>query len=53
MLGEQDGREVGEYVVHLSSRIYHEYTFRHRSACGTPTENGQEYLTRGKEYTEQ
>ena len=52
MLGEQDGGEVGGYVVHLSSWIYHKYTFRHRSACRTPTENGQEYLTRGKKYIE-
>ena len=36
--------------VHLSPRIYQEHTFRHRSACKTPAENGQEYLTNGKEY---
>ena len=29
-----------------------EYTFRHRSVCGTPAESGQEYLTSRKEYIE-
>ena len=42
---EQDGSGV-----HLSPQIHQEYTFRHRSACRTPAENGQEYLTSGKEY---
>ena len=51
-VGEQDGREVGGCGVHLSSQIYQEYTFRHRRPCRTPVESGQEYLTRGKEYTE-
>ena len=50
--GEQDGGGVGGREVHLSSRIHQEYTFRHRSACRTPAENGQEYLTSGKEYIE-
>ena len=27
-----------------------EYTFRHRSVCGTPAESGQEYLTGRKGY---
>ena len=34
--------------VHLSPRIHQEYTFRHRSACRTPAENRQEYLTSGQ-----
>ena len=38
--------------VDLSPRMHQEYTFRHRHACRTPTENGQEYLTNGKEYIE-
>ena len=49
---EQDGRGVGVHGVHLSPRIHQEYTFRHRRACSTPTENRQEYLTTGKEYIE-
>ena len=32
--------------------IHQEYTFRHRSACRTPAESRQEYLTSGKEYME-
>ena len=51
-LGEQDGEEVGRREIHLSPQIHQEYTFRHRSACRTPTESRQEYLTSGKEYTE-
>ena len=47
---EQDGGGVGGRGVHLSPRMHQEYTFRHRSACRTPAENGQGYLTRGKEY---
>ena len=50
--GEQDGRGVGGRGVHLSSRIHQEYTFRHRSACRTPAESRQEYLTSRKEYIE-
>ena len=49
---EQDGRGVGGHGVHLSPQIYQVYTFRRRSACSTSTENRQEYLTTGKEYTE-
>jgi len=49
---EQDGRGVGGHAVHLSPWIHQEYTFRHRSACRTPAESGQEYLTRGKENVE-
>ena len=44
----QDGRGVGGCGEHLSPRIHHEYTFRHRSACRTPAESGQGYLTREK-----
>ena len=47
---KQDGGGVGGRGVHLSLRIHQEYTFRHRSACRTPAESGQEYLTSGKEY---
>jgi len=32
--------------------IHEEYTFRHRSACRTPDEKRQEYLTTRKEYIE-
>ena len=39
-------------MEYLSPWIYQEYTFRHRSACRTPAESGQEYLTSGKEYIE-
>ena len=49
---EQDGGGVGGRGVHLSPRIHQEYTFRHRSACRTPAENGPEYQTTGKEYIE-
>ena len=48
---EQDGGGVGERL-YLSPKISQEYTFRHRSACITPAESGQEYLTSGKEYIE-
>ena len=52
--GEQIGGEVGgRGVVHLSSWIHQEYTFRHRSACRTPAESGEEYLTSRKEYIDQ
>ena len=47
---EQDGRGVGGCGAHLSPWIHQEYTFRHRSACRTPAESGQEYLTSRKEY---
>ena len=49
---EQDDGGVGGHGVHLSPQIHQEYTFRHRSACRTPAESGQEYLTSGKEYIE-
>ena len=52
MIGEQDGGGVGGRGVHLSPQIHQEYTFRHRGACRTPAESGQEYLTSGKEYIE-
>ena len=32
-------------VEYISPRIHQEYTFRHRSACRTPAESGQESLT--------
>jgi len=47
-LREQDGRGVGGCGVHLSPYIYQEYTFRHKSACITPAESMQKYLTTGK-----
>ena len=48
-LREQDGRGVGRCGVHLSSWIYQEYTFRHRSACTTAA-SGQEDMTSREEY---
>ena len=47
--GEQDGGGVGGRGVHLSPWIHQEYTFGHRSACRTPAESRQEYLTIRKE----
>ena len=47
---EQDHGGVGGHGVHLSPQIHQEYTFRHRSACRTPAERGQDYLTSRKEY---
>ena len=44
--------KIGGCGVHLSPWIHQEYTFRHRSACRTPAESRQEYLTSGKEYIE-
>ena len=41
---EQSGGGVGGPGVHLSPQIHQEYTFRHRGACGTPAERGQECL---------
>ena len=38
--------------MHLSPWIHQEYTFRRRSACRTPAESRQEYLTSRKEYIE-
>ena len=49
---DQDGRGVGGCGVHLSLWIHQEYTFKHRSACRTPAERGQEDLTSGKQYIE-
>ena len=49
---EQNGRGVGGHGVHLSPWIHQEDNFRHRSACRTPAESGQVYLTSGKEYIE-
>ena len=49
---EKDGRGVGGHGVYLSPWIHQEYTFRRKSACRTPAESGQEYLTSGKEYIE-
>ena len=51
---EQGGGEVGGcgHGVQRSPRIHQEHIFRHRSACRTLAESGQEYLTRGKEYIE-
>ena len=48
--GEQDGGGVGGRGACLSPWIHQEYNFRHRSACRTPAESGQEYLTSGKKY---
>ena len=50
--GEQDGKGVGGHGVHLSPQIYQEYSFKHRSACRTPADSGQEFLTSGKEHKE-
>ena len=51
MLGEeQDDRTVGGRRVPHSPRIHQEYTFRHRSACRTAAERGQEYLTTKRIY---
>jgi len=49
---EQDGGGVGGRGIHLSPQIHQEFTFRHQSACRTPAESRQEYLTSGKEYIE-
>ena len=51
-VGEQDGRGTGGCGVRLFPWIHQEYTFRHRSACGTSAESRQEGLTSGKEYIE-
>ena len=48
--GEQDGRGVGGRGIHHSPQTHQEYTFRHRSACRTPAESRQEYLTSRKKY---
>ena len=49
---EQDGEGVGGHGVHLSPWIHQEDTFRYRSACRIPAENGEGYLTSGKQYIE-
>ena len=46
---EQDGGGEGGCGAHLSPQIHQEYTFRHRGACRTPAESGQD-LTNRKEY---
>ena len=51
-VGEQDGGRIGGHGVHLSPWIHQKYTLRPRSACRTPAESWQEYLTSGKEYME-
>ena len=48
----EDGGGVGGRGLYLSPQIHQEYTFRYRSACRTPAESRQEYLTSGKEYIE-
>ena len=48
VLREQAGRGVSG-CEHLSTQIHQIYTFRHRSACRTPAESGQEYLTSEKD----
>ena len=50
--GEQDGGGVVGCGVHLSPWIHQEHTFSHRSACRTPAESRQEYLTSRKKYIE-
>ena len=50
--GEQDGRGVGERGIYLSLLIHQEHTCRHRSACRTPAESRQEYMTSRKEFIE-
>ena len=47
---EQDGGEG--CGGHLSPRIHQKHTLRHRSACVTPAESGQEDLISGKENIE-
>ena len=49
--GEDDGG-VGGLGVHLSTQIHQEYALRRRSACRTPAQSQQEYLTSGREYIE-
>ena len=49
--GEENKTEE-EYVdmEYISPQTHQKYTFRHRNACRTPAESGQEYLTSRKEY---
>ena len=49
---DKDGGGVGICGVHLSPQIHQEYTFRHRNACRTQVQSGQEYLTKGQKYIE-
>ena len=51
-LRERDSGGVDGCEIHLSSQIRQEYNLRLRSACRTPAESEQEYLTSGKEYIE-
>ena len=44
--------QVDVEYISLHGYIRYKYTFSQRNACRTPAENGQEYLTRGKEYRE-
>jgi len=37
-------------MEYISLHGYIKNTFKHRSACRTPAESCQEYLTSGKEY---
>ena len=48
----KNDRGVGGHGVCLSPQMHQEYSFRHKSACRTPAESGQEDMTRGKEYIE-
>ena len=50
--GRTRWQRVGGRGVHLSPWIHQEYTFRHRSACRTPAESGQECLPSRKEYVD-
>ena len=43
--GEQDGGGVGGHGLYFSPWIHQEHTFRHKCACRTPAESGQECLT--------
>ena len=47
-LRERDSGGVDGCEIHLSSQIRQEYNLRLRSACRTPAESEQEYLTSGK-----
>ena len=43
-------RGVGGHQIHLSPQMHQEYTFKHKSACRTPTESAHEYMASRKEY---
>ena len=49
IMGEDGGGVVG-CGAHLFPRIHQENIFRHRSACRTPAESRQEYLSSGEEH---